>query len=350
MKNKIFENLFVLEMANNHWGDVNRGKKIILEYSKLARINKIKASIKLQIRDIDTFIHNKFKSSNERYINKTLKTKLTYDEFFVLVKYIKKMGCIPMATPFDEKSVKFCSDAGLEIIKVASSDINDWILLNAIAKIKKPVILSTGGALENQIDDVITFFTHKNIPVALNHCVSKYPSEDYELELNQIDYFKNRYPGITIGLSTHEYTDWSSSMLISYAKGARLWERHIDLDLGDYDVSNYCSLPHQIAEWFKSYHKAEEMCGSNGHSRRIIDSKEEKYLISLHRGLYFNKDLKKNIIITLEELYSAVPLQIELGQLSSRDFIDSAFELTIDVKKDMPLLNSHLVGYEKKNF
>ena len=100
--------------------------------------------------------------------------------------------------------------------------------------------------------------------MALNHCVSLYPTEDRELELNQIDFLKNRYPGHIIGFSTHEYHDWTSSMLIAYAKGARTFERHIDIDKDGIPVSKYCSLPHQIDTWFKAYHKAREMCGPPG--------------------------------------------------------------------------------------
>jgi hypothetical protein len=104
---------------------------------------------------------------------------------------------------------------------------------NKIAQTKKPVIISTGGANEKQIDDVVKFFNNRKIPLAINHCVSKYPSEDYELELNQIDYLRRKYPNNVIGFSTHEYNDWESSMLISYAKGARTWERHIDIPYPD---------------------------------------------------------------------------------------------------------------------
>ena len=240
MSNKIFENLFVLELANNHWGSLSRGKQIVREFAKVVKENKIKAAIKLQFRDVDNFIHKDFKQEGKdteltalpkrtRYIQKTSKTKLTYDEFKELIDYIKKHDCIPMSTPFDEKSVDWCVQMNLSLIKIASSDINDWLLLNKIASTKKPVIISTGGANDKQIDDVIKFFTNRNIPIAVNHCVSKYPSEDNELELDQIDYLKQKYPDLVIGLSTHEYHDWHSSMYISYAKGARTWERHIDI-------------------------------------------------------------------------------------------------------------------------
>jgi len=260
MNNKIFKNLFVLELANNHWGDLERGKEIVRQFAKVVKDNNVHAAIKLQFRDTDTFIHKDFKEVGEgvdlttlpkrsRYIQKQSRTKLNYEQFKELVDYIKKHDCIPMSTPFDEKSVDWCVSMDLPIIKIASSDINDWVLLNKIATTKKPVIISTGGANDKQIDDVIKFFTNRNIPIAVNHCVSKYPSEDNELELDQIDYLKGKYPELVIGLSTHEYHDWHSSMYISYAKGARTWERHIDIPYPkgheQKEVSNYCSLPHK---------------------------------------------------------------------------------------------------------
>jgi N-acetylneuraminate synthase len=348
--NNIFENLFVLELANNHWGSVDRGKKIIREFSRIVKENNIKAAIKLQFRDVDTFIHKDFKKNNnvstekrKKYIQKTSKTKLTYEEFGKLIEYIKNHNCIPMATPFDEKSVDWCIDFKLPIIKIASSDINDWILLNKIASTKIPVILSTGGANDTQIDNAIKLFSNRNISIAINHCISKYPSEDDELELNQIDYLINKYPNLTVGFSTHEYHDWHSSMYISYAKGVRTWERHIDIpydklsDSNQTEVTPYCSLPHQIDEWFKAFNKAVKMCGTASNTRRIIDEKESNYLESLYRGLYLKQNLKKGTKISLTDLYTAIPYQKEIGQLTSRDYFDQEFILNKNLKKDSPL-------------
>lgn len=344
--NRIFDNLFVLEMANNHWGSLERGKQIVREFAKVVKANKVRAAIKLQFRDVDTFIHPDFKDSSSRYIQKTEKTRLNYKDFKLLVDYIRKHDCIPMATPFDEKSVDLCVDLKFPIIKVASSDINDWVLLNKIASTEKPVILSTGGANDKQMDDVVQFFTSRNIPLALNHCVSKYPSEDIELELNQIDYLHAKYPDLVIGLSTHEHTDWQSSMLMSYAKGARLWERHIDIPYPTGSeqnaVSSYCSLPNQIDAWFKAYHTAMTMCGTSASVRRVIDDKETDYLEALYRGLYLRTDIAKGSAITMDDLYSAVPYQKELGQLSSRDFIENDSMTTRNLKKDSPLLKTDL--------
>jgi len=243
-----------------------------------------------------------------------------------------------MATPFDEKSVDLCVELGIPIIKIASYDTNDWILLEKIAKTRKPVIASTGGNSIKDSDDLVTFFDNRNIPLAINHCVSIYPSEDYELELNQIDFLKNRYPNHTIGFSTHEYHDWTSSMLIAYAKGARLFERHIDIEMDDIPVSPYCSLPHQIDEWFHAYKKAVEMCGAPGTMKRNLPEKEIKYLDALVRGVYAKHDLASGYILNPEKLnddiYLAIPLQ--KGQISCRELM-SGEKLLRDIKKDEPL-------------
>ena len=73
---ELIENLFVLELANNHLGSIERGYKIIDEHSAVTKMHNIKAAIKLQIRDVDNFIHKDFLNGDgSRYIEKTLKTK-----------------------------------------------------------------------------------------------------------------------------------------------------------------------------------------------------------------------------------------------------------------------------------
>ena len=123
------------------------------------------------------------------------------------------------------------------------------------------------------MDDLVKFFKNRNIPLAINHCVSLYPSEDSQLELNQVDFLKNRYPDNVIGYSTHEYKSWDLSIAIAYAKGARTFERHIDIEDGGIPVSPYCTLPHQADAWFKAYNKVKEMCGPPGTQKRIPPKK-----------------------------------------------------------------------------
>lgn len=330
----IFEDLFVLEMANNHLGSVDRGLKIISEFAQVVRFNNVRATIKLQIRDVERFVHRDFLLSNERYIQKTLKTRMSDENYAALVKAIRQAGCMPTATPFDERSVDLCCELGIQIIKIASSDLNDWILIERIAKTKKPVVISTGGSSLKDLDDIVTFFANRNIPLAINHCVSIYPSEDTHLELNQIDFLRGRYPHNTIGFSTHEFTDWTNSILIAYAKGARTFERHIDIDTDGVKVSPYCSLPHQADQWFKSFHKAREMCGAPGTQKRIPPKEEIQYLDALVRGVYAREDIPEGYALTDDDVYLAIPLQ--KGQLSCRELMRGEVLLRA-VKKDAPI-------------
>ncbi|MFH1878173.1 MAG: N-acetylneuraminate synthase family protein [Candidatus Omnitrophota bacterium] len=336
MDKRIFEDLFVLELANNHWGSLERGMRIITDFARIVRFNNIRATIKLQLRDVDNFIHKDFRDREDiRYIKKTLDTKMSTDDYAALLQHVRKCGCITSATPFDEKSVELCAELGVQIIKIASSDINDWILIEKIAKSRKPVIVSTGGSSLKDIDDLVTFFENRNIPLALNHCVSHYPTEDCDLQLNQIDFLKERYPKNVIGLSSHEYHDLTSSIMMAYAKGARTFERHVDINHDGIAVSSYCATPEQVDTWFKAFHKAKEMCGASGKEKRIPSEKEIKYLDALVRGVYAKKDLPEGQILREEDVYLAVPLQ--QGQISCRELM-SGEVLLKSCEKDKPLM------------
>lgn len=341
-----FENLFVLELANNHWGSLERGLRIVRDHGTVVRFNNVRAAIKLQLRDVDAFIHRDFKGNQEiRYIHKTEKTQLPREAYHRLVREIRAVSCIPMATPFDEASVAFCEELGLPMLKLASSDVNDWPLIERIAATRLPVIASSGGASEKDLDDLVSFFGKRNLPLALNHCVSVYPSEDHELELNQIEYLRGRYPHLVIGYSTHEYRSWDASMYMSYAKGARTWERHVDVEMDDVPVSAYCTLPHQADGWFKAFHKAREMSGGSGSSRRVCSRNEITYLDALVRGAYARRDLEAGYVFSRErfskDFYLAIPLQ--KGQLSCREVMDGE-TLVRPIRADEPLGIGHIDG------
>lgn len=338
MNKDIFEDLFVLEMASNHQGNLERGLRIIDQFSKIARFNNVKTAIKLQFRDFENFVHKDFIGRDDiRYVKRVADTKLSKTEFSILVEAIRGSGCIPMSTPFDEKSVDLCVEFNLPFIKVASADNNDWTLLEKIAKTRKPVIVSTGGMSKKDLDDLVTFFKNRNIPLALNHCVAAYPHEDNEAELGQIDYLRLRYPGLAIGYSCHEYHDWTSSVQIAAAKGATTFERHIDIDDDGFKVATYSSLPHQIDTWFKAWKKAKEMIGNSGTERRIPLDREVAYLDSYVRGVYAKRDLGKGQLLTEDDIYLAIPLQKK--QISSRELMLGKYghRLLADCKKDSPI-------------
>lgn len=338
-KNAIFKDLFVLEMTNNHLGKLERGLQIISEFSKVVKFNGVKAAIKLQFRDVENFVHKDYKNRTDiRYIKRTLETSMSNENYRKLVHAIRQSGLFPMSTPFDEKSVDFCEELDLPIIKVASADNNDWTLLNRIAKTKKPVIVSLGGLSLKDTDDLVAFFEHRDIPLAINHCVAAYPTKESELQLNQIDFLKNRYPNHVIGLSTHEHGPGIASMIASYAKGARTFEKHIDIITDEVDIAKYSATPSEIDEWLKTWHQAKIICGSSGEERVLPMDVERNFLDNYVRGVYFRHDMMKGSHIEWGDVYMAIP--IHKGQVSCRELMlgPYGFVLNQDCKSDHPLM------------
>ena len=118
---------YIFEMANNHQGSVEHAKLIIDEFSNLAKQKKIDAAIKLQFRQLDSFIHKDFKKSDLKFVKRFNSTRLTKNQFQEIIQYTKQKGLLPMATPFDNESLHWLSDLDVPIVKVASCSIDDSI-------------------------------------------------------------------------------------------------------------------------------------------------------------------------------------------------------------------------------
>jgi N-acetylneuraminate synthase len=124
-------------------------------------------------------------------------------------------------------------------------------------------------------------------------------------------------------------------MMIAYAKGARTFERHIDIKTDDKPFAPYCSTPEQIAVWFQAFKKAREMCGAPGTEKTISTQKEIDYLTSLVRGVYAKRDLPVGHTLTPDDYYLALPLQ--KGQLSCRELLNDQV-LSSPCAADAPLM------------
>lgn len=308
MNQEIFKDLFIFEMANNHQGSVEHGIKIIKSMGKIARKHNIKAAIKLQYRNLDTFIHKEYRNSTEnKHISRFLSTQLKPEEFRILVETIKDEGLITMCTPFDEESVNLCMDHGIEIIKVASCSANDWPLLTAIAATRKPIIISTGGKSISDIDKLYNFFTHKSSTFALLHCVALYPVPEENLQLDFIDRLRKRYPEVTIGYSGHEDPQDYTVGMVAIAKGAQILERHVGYPTDTITLNSYSMNPEQVEQWVKEMNRIKNMCILRGNQTKYISQDELESLNSLMRGVYTKRNLKKGDTISQEDVYFAMP-------------------------------------------
>jgi len=312
-----FRGFITFEMANNHQGDVEHGKRIIREYAAIAARHAVRASVKLQLRDLGTFIHRDFlEDKANKHVPRFLSTKLSKVEFQALVAEMRAHDLVVEATPFDERSVAFAQELGVDVLKVASCSAKDWPLLEAIADANKPVIASTGGLSLEDIDKLVSFFEHRYVEFALMHCVAIYPTPPEKLQLHQVRLLKDRYPHLTIGFSTHEEPDNYAPVQLAYALGARMFERHVGIATDTIKLNGYSSTPEQTEAWLASYERAVAMCGVEG--VRTTDPGEVKDLTPLMRGTYAKRDIEQGETVGLDDVFFAFPLQE--GQLTSGEF------------------------------
>jgi sialic acid synthase SpsE/mannose-6-phosphate isomerase-like protein (cupin superfamily) len=314
-----FRNLFTFEMANNHQGSVNHGLNIIKECAKIAKEFKIRAAVKLQLRNLDTLIHPAYRNKKDvKHIPRFLSTALSVSEFKTLVDETKKRGLITMATPFDEDSVDLHSKLGVEILKVASCSCTDWPLLEKIVAVGKPIIVSIGGLETEAIDRVVSFFEHRGANFALMHCVAIYPTPHDKLFLKQIEFLRERYPRLTIGFSTHESPTNTDFIGLAYAKGARIFEKHVGIPTKTITLNSYSANPEQLRAWVAAYRRAVESCGDHL-EKRVIDKSELNDLQSLKRCVFAKQTLKKGQKIKRSDVFFAMPL-LSSTHLTSSEF------------------------------
>jgi len=307
MSKNYFNNLFIFEMANNHMGDVKHGIHLIEEFYKISAAYKFNFGFKLQYRDLESFVHPDYRNNSEfKYVRRFMETRLKEDELLRLKSEIQKRGFLSICTPFDEKSVDLIEKHKFDIIKVGSCSFTDWPLLERIAKTNLPVILSTGGASHEDIDKVASFFIHRDKDICLMHCVGEYPTENKNLQLNQIDYFRDRYPDIKVGYSTHEDPNNYEAIKIAVAKGAEVFERHVGIKTDKYGLNKYSSNPEQIDEWLKSAKDAFLICGTEG-QRRTVSKKEKEDLRGLQRGVFAVRDIEAGEKICVKDIFTAIP-------------------------------------------
>lgn len=332
--------LFTFEMANNHQGSVEHGKTIIREMKRVASKYEqdFDFAVKFQYRDLETFIHPDYKDRVDiKNVKRFQDTRLSQEQFMELKKEVEKQGMYTMCTAFDEVSVQRIKEQEYDCIKIASCSFTDWPLLEKIAKTGLPIIASGAGSSMQDVDRVVSFFEHRKIKLALMHCVAEYPTPDEHLEMNQITLYKNRYPNLHIGFSTHEDPEDMEPIKIAVAKGAEIFEKHVGVETDTIKLNGYSATPEQVDRWLAAAQKAYRMCGVVGRRYEPLE-KEKSDLAALQRGVFAKRDLQPGERIDHDDIFFAFPSQ--QGQLLTSK-VSKYASITIgdkEIKKNQPLI------------
>tara|TARA_B110000483_G_C18158705_1_gene528428 strand:- start:185 stop:1027 length:843 start_codon:yes stop_codon:yes gene_type:complete len=230
----------IAEIGINHNGNMNIAKKLIDQAAETGF-----HAVKFQKRDIDLVYTQDFLSeARESPWGKTQrdqKNALEFEkeEFDEIDNYCNKKKMIWFASAWDLNSLNFLDNYNLKYHKVASAMIVDKKFINEVSKRKIHTFISTGMTEKKDIDEAVSIFRKNECPFELMHCVSTYPAEPHDINLNTINALKSEYK-CDVGYSGHE-----NGIAISIAAstlGISSLERHITLDRTMYGSDQAASL------------------------------------------------------------------------------------------------------------
>ena len=293
MKSNIIKNhpIFIAEISANHNGSLLNAQKLIRDAKKYGA-----DYVKLQTYTPDTMTLNSDKKDflikeglwkKEKLWNLYKKAQTPFEWQKELFLFAKKVGIKCFSTPFDISAVDLLEKLKCPIYKIASFEINHIPLIERIAKTKKPIIMSTGMASIKEID--IAFKSASKYgpkEIILLYCVSNYPAENKDFNLNKIAFLKNRYK-CNVGFSDHSVDN--SIAKAAVIAGAKIFEKHIALKNVKGPDYKFSLKGKEILDYARDIQNTFSLLGQK---KFTINSAEKNYR-KFRRSIYSIKSIKK---------------------------------------------------------
>jgi N-acetylneuraminate synthase/sialic acid synthase len=221
----------IAEIGHNHQGKVETAREMFKAAKECGA-----DAVKLQKRDNKTLYS---KAAYEKPYDNENSYGATYgehrealefgqSEYQELMACAKELGVVMFATAFDFPSVDFLAKLEMPAFKVASGDLKNIPLLTYMAKVGKPIVLSTGGGTMADVNRAYDAIMPINPQLCLLQCTAGYPAAFEELNLRVITTFRERFPQTVVGLSSHD--NGIAMALAAYMLGARVVEKHFTLN------------------------------------------------------------------------------------------------------------------------
>jgi len=287
------------EIGLNHNGDVEIVKRLI-DASVEAGVD----CVKLQKRNVSGLATNNLLDAEDNRFPEFGKTyreirehlEFKADQYREIINYTRSKDILFLCTVFDISSVDFLEQFDVLAYKVASHSVTNLSLLEKLANTGKPVIISSGMCIYEELDRAINILSGK-VPLVLLHCVSSYPQLLEESNLRLIEKYEERY-GIPVGYSGHELGFFPT--ILSVARGAKAVERHITLDKTMVGFDHKLSLePQELKDMVKEIRKTEQVLGAG---EKFVSDKEQITRDKYHVSIVSACDLKTGEIVSEDKI------------------------------------------------
>lgn len=229
--------------------------------------------------------------------------ELSDEEHFEVYKYAKSFSLDFVETLCAIGAMSLLRLFTPDKLKVASRDLTNLPLLEALAETKLPIILSTGMAGVKELDDALSVITRYHSDISILHCVSQYPTYPDNLNLLTIPYLRKHYGQYTIGFSDH--TIGVSAPAIAVGMGAEIIEKHVTIDRHMKGTDQAGSLgPDGVNRMVRDIRIAERWLGRE---ELYIEESVSSAKVKLERSIASKRDIKAGEVITLSDIHLLSP-------------------------------------------
>ncbi|WP_298624451.1 pseudaminic acid synthase [uncultured Zoogloea sp.] len=334
----------IAELSANHNGKLDTAMSIVQEAKKAGA-----DAIKLQTYTADTITLNsdaeEFQIHGGLWDGKTLyklyqEAHMPWEWHKPLFEHARKLGITIFSSPFDNTAVDLLEDLNAPAYKIASFEAVDLPLIKYVASTGKPMIISTGMADAEEIQEAIDAAREGGCrELAILHCVSGYPAPAEDYNLRTIPDMIERF-GLVTGLSDHTLDN--TTAIASVALGASIIEKHFTLNRNGGGPDDSFSLePAELAELCKGTKTAWQALGKVNYGRKSSEQGNVKF----RRSLYFVRDMKSGSVISTECIRSVRP-----GFGMAPKHLDALIGCTVkqDVMARTPVLEESIEGFSER--
>jgi N,N'-diacetyllegionaminate synthase len=300
--------LIIAEAGVNHNGNIQIAKKLIdAAYEAGADIVKFQTfkSEKLVTQNAKKakYQSENLKSEDDSQLVMLKKLELSYNDHLVLLDYCKERKIEFLSTPFDFDSIDMLEKFNIGMWKIPSGEITNYPYLVRLAKTKKPIILSTGMCVLEEVRQAVDLIKRNgNSNITLLHCNTQYPTPFCDVNLKAMETLEKEF-NLPVGYSDH--TPGLEVPIAAVALGATVIEKHFTLDKNMEGPDHKASLDTQeLKAMVKSIRNIEQALGIR---EKVPSASEQANITIVRKSIVAKRDIIKGEVFTEENLTTKRP-------------------------------------------